>query len=91
MRIIFKQLTPFTDTQCGFKIYKGDVARKLYSISIVDGFTFEIEILLRALKNKYIVMEFPVEWRCDSDSRISLFKSPWQVVADIIKIKKMDL
>jgi dolichyl-phosphate beta-glucosyltransferase len=91
MRLLFKQITPFTDTQCGFKIYRGDIARNIYAGASINGFMFEIEILLRALKNKYIVTEFPVEWRCDRDSRISLLKSPWQVVSDIIKIKKMNL
>ena len=91
MRILFGQLKQFSDTQCGFKIYKGDPARELYSESAVDGFIFEIEILLLALKKKYVVIEFPVEWRCDRDSRISLFRSPWRVLADLIKIKGIGL
>lgn len=90
-RIVFKQLTPFTDTQCGFKIYKGNIARELYSKLVVAGFMFEIEILLSAIKKKYVIAEFPVEWKCDRDSRISLLKSPWRVVSDLLKIRKISL
>jgi len=59
-----------SDTQCGFKIYRGDVARELYGQCLTEGFMFDIEILLRALRKGYRVMEFPVQWRCDYDSRL---------------------
>ena len=59
-----------TDTQCGFKIYRGDVARELYRACRTEGFMFDIEVLLRALAKGYRVAEFPVEWRCDFDSRL---------------------
>ncbi len=39
----------FTDTQCGFKIYRGNIARYLDGECITDGFTFDIEIIMRAL------------------------------------------
>jgi len=59
-----------SDTQCGFKMYRGDVARELFRACRTDGFMFDIEILLRALAKGYRVAEFPVEWRCDYDSRL---------------------
>lgn len=37
-----------TDTQCGFKVYRGDVAKKLYAEAITDGFSFDVEIIIRA-------------------------------------------
>ena len=33
-----------TDTQCGFKMYKGEVARELYRQCVSEGFTFDLEI-----------------------------------------------
>jgi dolichyl-phosphate beta-glucosyltransferase len=59
-----------TDTQCGFKVYRGDVARRLYGKCLSDGFLFDVEVLLRARKDGYRVGEFPVEWRCDLDTRL---------------------
>ncbi|PKL81596.1 MAG: hypothetical protein CVV24_14465 [Ignavibacteriae bacterium HGW-Ignavibacteriae-3] len=91
MRFLYKQLRPFTDTQCGFKIYNGDIARELFTTMAINGFMFEIEILLRTLKKKYRVAEFPVVWKCDRDSRIGLLKSPWRVLLDTVKIKKIGL
>lgn len=78
-----------TDTQCGFKIYKGEVAKELFSKLRTNGFMFEVENILRAEKNKYRIKEFPVEWSCDRDSRITFLKTPWRVLLDIFKIRLM--
>ena len=87
VNILFKNISRFSDTQCVFKIYRKDAAKEIFRESKIDGFIFEIETLLIAQKKNYTVVEFPVEWRCDRDSRISLLKSPWKIILDLIKIK----
>ncbi len=83
------QIPPeLTDTQCGFKIYKGDVARELYKQCISDGFMFDIEIILRARKQGYRIKEFSVEWTCDLDSRLSLARTLWPVISELRAIKR---
>jgi hypothetical protein len=77
-----------TDTQCGFKIYRGDVARQLYGESVTDGFAFDIEIIMRAQKEGYRIKEFPLQWSCDRDSRLSPTRSFWQVFSELRAIKQ---
>ena len=77
-----------TDSQCGFKMYRGDVARKLYSECISDGFMFDVEIILRAQKQGYRIKEFPIEWTCDLDSRLSLPHTIWPILSELIAIKR---
>jgi dolichyl-phosphate beta-glucosyltransferase len=77
-----------SDTQCGFKIYRGDVARELYAACRTDGFMFDIEILLRALRKGYRVVEFPVEWRCDFDSRLRPAHEGTEVFKELRRIKR---
>ena len=79
----------FTDTQCGFKIYQGDIARKLYSQCITDGFMFDVEIVMRALKQGYRIKEFPIEWTCDRDSRLSPTQNLWRILRELITIKRI--
>jgi dolichyl-phosphate beta-glucosyltransferase len=79
----------FTDTQCGFKIYRGDVARHLYGECITDGFTFDIEIIMRAQKEGYKIKEFPIDWTCDPDSRLSPTRSSWSVLSELLTIRKV--
>jgi len=83
------QIPPeLSDTQCGFKIYKGDIARKLYGQCISDGFMFDVEIILRAQKEGCRIKEFPIEWTCDPDSRLSLMRVPWPVFSELRAIKR---
>jgi dolichyl-phosphate beta-glucosyltransferase len=77
-----------TDTQCGFKMYKGEVARELYGECMTDGFMFDIEMILRATRKGYRVCEFPVEWACDPDSRLSVTRTPWPVLVELHKLKR---
>lgn len=79
----------FTDTQCGFKIFNGDVARKLFRLCQTKGFTFDIEILIRALNEGYRIAEFPVEWSNDTDTRVCTFKASGSVLEELFKTKKL--
>jgi len=77
-----------TDTQCGFKIYRGDVARKLYAECASDGFMFDIEIILLALRHGYRIAEFPVEWTCDRDSRLGIRRSSADIIGELLQIRR---
>jgi dolichyl-phosphate beta-glucosyltransferase len=78
----------FTDTQCGFKIYRGAVARELYEACTTAGFMFDIEIILRALKRGFHIKEFPIEWTFDLDSRTTRMLSLKQMLRELLTIKQ---
>jgi dolichyl-phosphate beta-glucosyltransferase len=78
-----------TDTQCGFKIYRGDAARHLYDQCVTDGFVFDIEIILRAVKEGYKIREFPIDWTCDPDTRLSPSRSLRKILAELRTIKQI--
>lgn len=86
---IMKIPSEFTDTQCGFKIYRGEIGRRLYSQCATDGFMFDVEIIMRALKQGYRIKEFPVEWTCDRDSRLSPARSLWRILSELMTIKRV--
>jgi dolichyl-phosphate beta-glucosyltransferase len=78
----------FTDTQCGFKIYKGDLARHLYGECQTDGFVFDIEIIMLAQREGFRINEFPIDWTCDPDTRLSPSRSSWRILTDLLKIRR---
>jgi hypothetical protein len=49
---------------------------------------FDIEIILRAVKKGYRIEEFPVEWACDPDSRLSVTRTPWPVLAELRALRR---
>jgi dolichyl-phosphate beta-glucosyltransferase len=77
-----------TDTQCGFKLYRGDIARQLYALCSTDGFMFDIEIILHALHLGYRIMEFPVEWSCDRDSRLGIRRNSWEILRALVHLRR---
>lgn len=50
------------DTQCGFKIFRGALARTIWADTRIDGFSFDVEVLGRAHLHGARVAEFPVTW-----------------------------
>lgn len=49
---------------------------------------FDIEIILRAVKKGYRISEFPVEWACDRDSRLSVTRTPWPVLTELHRLRR---
>jgi dolichyl-phosphate beta-glucosyltransferase len=78
-----------TDSQCGFKMYRGDVAHELYGECKSEHFMFDAEIILRALDKGYRICEFPIEWNSDPDSRFRFFRASFQSLYDLMKVKLM--
>ncbi|MBW1994012.1 MAG: glycosyltransferase family 2 protein [Deltaproteobacteria bacterium] len=82
---------PYKDTQCGFKVFKSQAAKKLFQEQRLDSVIFDQEILWLAKKYGLKVMEFPVRWRHVEGSRIvydSLKKSLF-VFQELFRIKKV--
>jgi len=83
-----KRLGALTDTQCGFKVYRGDIARKLYTKSKIERFMFDIEIILLASTEGYTIREFAVDWTCDPDSRLKPTSEVFSLLRDLMKLKR---
>jgi dolichyl-phosphate beta-glucosyltransferase len=58
-----------SDTQCGFKLYKRDAAKKIFANVQTDGFMFDIEALMIAKRLGLKAAEFAIEWSNDGDTR----------------------
>jgi dolichyl-phosphate beta-glucosyltransferase len=75
------------DSQCGFKCFRGDVARDLFGRQMLNGFSFEPEIIYLAQKIGYRVREEPVIWRNSAQSRVRLIADSLQMFCDLLKIR----
>lgn len=75
------------DTQCGFKIYKQDVARVLFKDLKTAGMMFDLEHILRAKKSKFKIAVFPVEWSNDPDTKFNPISGSPAVIKEIYNIK----
>jgi dolichyl-phosphate beta-glucosyltransferase len=83
----FLGLHHIRDTQCGFKFFRGDVARDLFRRQRIDGYMFDVEILHLAQRSGYRVKEVGVRWRDDGDSRLQLIAGNWRNLLDVLSIR----
>jgi glycosyltransferase involved in cell wall biosynthesis len=76
-----------SDTQCGFKAYRRDVAHRLFGQAFTDGFMFDTEIIMRALQEHYTILEFPVVWHNDADTRFSPTRGSFRLLRELFAIR----
>jgi len=77
----------FSDTQCGFKLFTGDVARNLFMEAKIDRFAYDVEILARARRKGYGIKEVPIRWINSPESRVDPVKDSLQMLADLVRIR----
>ncbi len=75
------------DTQCGFKLFRGEVARELFSGLRTDGFAYDVEVLYRARRCGYRVREVPVRWTNSPTSRVQAVRHSREMLADLLRIR----
>jgi dolichyl-phosphate beta-glucosyltransferase len=80
-------LRNISDTQCGFKFFQNDAAKQIFRLQQIDGYMFDVEILLLAQRLGLRVQEVPIRWRDDGDSRLELVRGNLRNVRDILRIR----
>ena len=75
------------DTQCGFKLFNAEIARKIFNKSRINGFSYDVEILFISMLNGFKIKEVPVRWSHSPDSKIKLLKDSFKMLIDLFKIR----
>ena len=75
------------DTQCGFKLFRGDVARELFGQARIDRFAYDVEILLLARRRGYPIAEVPVLWFNSPESKVSVWRDTPRTLWDVLRIR----
>ena len=75
------------DTQCGFKLFRGDIARDLFGRARIDGFAYDMEILYLARRRGLAIAEVPVLWFNSPDSRVSLWRDALPTLWDLLRLR----
>lgn len=77
----------FDDTQCGFKLFTGESARKLFKEARVNRFAYDVEILALAKKYGYRIREVPIVWVNSPQSKVNPLTDSVQMFFDLLKIR----
>lgn len=76
------------DTQCGFKLLRGDAARRLFSEMELDGFGFDIELLELARYHGMEIREVGVSWQASGESSVSLLRHGPRMLGEALAVRR---
>ncbi|MBE7471579.1 MAG: glycosyltransferase family 2 protein [Anaerolineae bacterium] len=80
----------FEDTQCGFKCFHYSVTQDLFSRQTIDGFGFDVEVLYIAQKRGYKIVEVPIHWYYQAESKVHPIKDTLRMVKDMLAVRRND-
>lgn len=80
-------LKDFNDTQCGFKLFNGNAARKIAPLLKIDGFCFDVEMLYVAKIKGFKIKEAGVVWENSPQSKVKIIGSSLSMFLDLLKIR----
>lgn len=75
------------DTQCGFKLFRGDVAERVFSRCRLDAYGFDFEALMLARAFGYEIAEVPVRWRHQEGSKVRLLRDGLKMLWDLLLLR----
>ncbi len=77
-----------SDSQCGFKAFRGEAAEQIFSECTVDGFAFDFEVILRATDKGLGICELPVRVINHRESSVRPISDAFKMLGDIKRIKR---
>ena len=80
------RLTDLKDTQCGFKLFKGAVAKIVFQKQTINGFGFDVETLSIAKRMEFKIKEVGVNWKNSKPTKLRIFIDPLLMFFDLFRI-----
>ncbi|KAI8132692.1 hypothetical protein DUD61_003650 [Geotrichum candidum] len=75
------------DTQCGFKMFTRPAANLIFPYMHTEGWIFDVEILIIALRKKIPVLEVPISWHEVEGSKVELARDSIKMAIDLVVMR----
>jgi dolichyl-phosphate beta-glucosyltransferase len=76
------------DTQCGFKCFKSNVAEDIFRQQTLQGWSFDVELLVIARRRGYTIHEIGIPWYYIPGSKVRVARDSWRMFKDLLTIRK---
>jgi len=80
-----------SDLNCGFKMFTQEAAKKIFSMQVMDDWSFDAEVLFLCEKYGYRIKEIPVKWVHKTTSKVRPLRDGINSFLSLITIKQNDL
>ena len=85
--VAFAAISGIRDTQCGFKLFSKQAAEAVFPLVTIEGWAFDIEMLVIARRRQLRILELPIEWHYRDQSQVSLVRDSFRMARDVIRIR----
>ncbi len=75
------------DTQCGFKCFRGAIVEDLFRRQTLTGWSFDVELLFIARQSGYRIVEIPIPWYFNPESKVRVLHDSFQMGLDLFNIR----
>jgi len=75
------------DTQCGFKCFRGELAEEIFKSQTIPGWSFDVEVLFIARHRNFRIVEVPISWYFNQESKINVWRDSLRMAIDLGTIR----
>ena len=75
------------DTQCGFKAFRRRARETIFPLQTIEGFAFDVELLLLAEQLGFRIEDRPVEWRNADGSKVHIIRDSVRMLRDALRVR----
>jgi dolichyl-phosphate beta-glucosyltransferase len=76
------------DTQCGFKLFRRHTVAPVFERQTLDGFSFDVEVLLIAQRLGFEIRDLPVQWENSPESKVRLVRDSARMFMDLLLVRR---
>jgi glycosyltransferase involved in cell wall biosynthesis len=83
-RILFR--IPILDPQCGLKLFRKDIVKKLFEAIMTPDFAFDTDLIVTAFSQDLKIKEVPINWNHGTDSKVRILREIKSMGIDLLSI-----
>lgn len=76
-----------SDVTCGFKCFTHAAAQELFSLSMIEDWSFDAEVLFIAQRHHCRIKEVPVTWHDEPGTKVRILKDAYRSVLGLLRIR----
>lgn len=85
VRLLFS--LPFSDTQCGAKVFKNDAIKQVIGKVNTNGFAFDVDLLWKCKQKGYRIEEVAIDWQDAPNSTLILRRDAPKMLREVLKLR----
>jgi len=85
VRMLF--LLPYTDTQCGAKIFSVAASNEIVKTSIISNWAFDVDLLYNLYKKGYMIKQLSTEWYERDQGKLRVINATLEMVLAVVQLR----